>query len=40
MNEQNVNKPNTSKSESIVTSAYEWVGAAVIALTVVASLFF
>ena len=39
MNEQNVNKPNTSKSEGVVTSAYEWVGAAVIALTVVALLF-
>lgn len=39
MNEQNVNKLNTSKSNKTVASAFEWVGAAVIALTIVSLVF-
>lgn len=39
MNEQNMKKSNVSTPDSAVSSAFDWVGAAVIALTVVALLF-
>ena len=39
MNEQKVKKTNTIEPGGAVTSAFDWVGAAVVALTVVAILF-